>query len=99
MIGTSWPLFVLRPFEAFSFPILFVSSKLAICFMLNLKAHDGGVVGVELSRVSGGAPQLITIGADKTLAIWDTISFKVGCGCCRLVFLAAFLCFYCKMAG
>ena len=24
-----------------------------------------------------GAPQLITIGADKTLAIWDTISFKV----------------------
>lgn len=25
----------------------------------------------------GGAPQLITIGVDKTLAIWDTISFKV----------------------
>lgn len=25
----------------------------------------------------GAAPQLITIGADKTLAIWDTISFKV----------------------
>lgn len=47
--------------------------------MLFLKAHDGGVVAVELSRVSGGAPQLITIGADKTLAIWDTISFKVGC--------------------
>ncbi|CAA7408654.1 unnamed protein product [Spirodela intermedia] len=43
---------------------------------LNLKAHDGGVVGVELSRVMGSAPQLITIGADKTLAIWDTISFK-----------------------
>ncbi|XP_058191747.1 uncharacterized protein LOC131308759 isoform X1 [Rhododendron vialii] len=43
---------------------------------LSLKAHDGGVVAVELSRVSGGAPQLITIGADKTLAIWDTISFK-----------------------
>ncbi|XP_057500267.1 uncharacterized protein LOC130784415 [Actinidia eriantha] len=43
---------------------------------LTLKAHDGGVVAVELSRVSGGAPQLITIGADKTLAIWDTISFK-----------------------
>ncbi|CAL5401920.1 unnamed protein product [Camellia sinensis] len=43
---------------------------------LSLKAHDGGVVAIELSRVSGGAPQLITIGADKTLAIWDTISFK-----------------------
>ncbi|KAF7818053.1 transcription initiation factor TFIID subunit 5 [Senna tora] len=43
---------------------------------LSLKAHDGGVVGVELSRVIGGAPQLITIGADKTLAIWDTVSFK-----------------------
>ncbi|XP_024959253.1 uncharacterized protein LOC112500152 isoform X5 [Cynara cardunculus var. scolymus] len=39
-------------------------------------AHDGGVVAVELSRVSGSAPQLITIGADKTLAIWDTMSFK-----------------------
>ncbi|XP_022959845.1 uncharacterized protein LOC111460785 [Cucurbita moschata] len=43
---------------------------------LSLKAHDGGVVAVELSRVIGGAPQLITIGADKTLALWDTISFK-----------------------
>ncbi|KAH1195773.1 hypothetical protein GmHk_19G056200 [Glycine max] len=43
---------------------------------LSLKAHDGGVVAVELSRVMGGAPQLITIGADKTLAIWDTVSFK-----------------------
>ncbi|KAJ7973178.1 Transducin/WD40 repeat-like superfamily protein [Quillaja saponaria] len=43
---------------------------------LSLKAHDGGVVAVELSRVSGGAPQLITIGADKTLAIWDTVAFK-----------------------
>nr|GEV59174.1 transducin/WD40 repeat-like superfamily protein [Tanacetum cinerariifolium] len=43
---------------------------------LSLKAHDGGVVAVELSRVSGSAPQLITIGADKTLAIWDTMSFK-----------------------
>lgn len=43
---------------------------------LSLKAHDGGVVAVELSRVIGGAPQLVTIGADKTLAIWDTISFK-----------------------
>ncbi|CAN1340602.1 TSET complex member tstF [Linum perenne] len=43
---------------------------------LSLKAHDGGVVAVELSRVLGGAPQLITIGADKTLAIWDTMSFK-----------------------
>ncbi|XP_023739799.1 uncharacterized protein LOC111887894 [Lactuca sativa] len=43
---------------------------------LSFKAHDGGVVAVELSRVSGSAPQLITIGADKTLAIWDTMSFK-----------------------
>lgn len=43
---------------------------------LSLKAHDGGVVSVELSRVMGGPPQLITIGADKTLAIWDTVSFK-----------------------
>ncbi|WCJ32547.1 Transducin/WD40 repeat-like superfamily protein [Euphorbia peplus] len=43
---------------------------------LSLKAHDGGIVAAELSRVIGGAPQLITIGADKTLAIWDTISFK-----------------------
>nr|XP_009617827.1 uncharacterized protein LOC104110107 [Nicotiana tomentosiformis] len=43
---------------------------------LSLKAHDGGVVAVELSRVIGNAPQLITIGADKTLAIWDTVSFK-----------------------
>ncbi|XP_068665069.1 uncharacterized protein [Aristolochia californica] len=43
---------------------------------LSLKAHDGGVVAVELSRVMGNAPQLITIGADKSLAIWDTISFK-----------------------
>ncbi|KAL6964537.1 hypothetical protein U1Q18_035589 [Sarracenia purpurea var. burkii] len=43
---------------------------------LSLKAHDGGVVAIELSRVSGGAPQLVTIGADKTLAIWDTFSFK-----------------------
>lgn len=43
---------------------------------LTIKAHDGGVVAVELSRVMGGAPQLISIGADKTLAIWDTISFK-----------------------
>lgn len=34
-------------------------------------------MAVELSRVMGSAPQLITIGADKTLAIWDTISFKV----------------------
>ncbi|EHA8591206.1 hypothetical protein COCNU_scaffold036828G000010 [Cocos nucifera] len=44
--------------------------------MLLPKAHDGGVVAVELSRVMGSAPHLITIGADKTLAIWDTISFK-----------------------
>lgn len=34
-------------------------------------------MAVELSRVSGNAPQLITIGADKTLAIWDTMTFKV----------------------
>ncbi|XP_024959251.1 uncharacterized protein LOC112500152 isoform X4 [Cynara cardunculus var. scolymus] len=44
--------------------------------LVSFVAHDGGVVAVELSRVSGSAPQLITIGADKTLAIWDTMSFK-----------------------
>nr|POE98199.1 augmin subunit 5 [Quercus suber] len=38
--------------------------------------HDGGVVAAELSKVVAGAPQLITIGTDKTLTIWDTISFK-----------------------
>ncbi|KAF7804999.1 transcription initiation factor TFIID subunit 5 [Senna tora] len=43
---------------------------------LSLKAHDGGVVSVEISRVTGSAPQLITIGADKTLVIWDSVSFK-----------------------
>ncbi|ONM39773.1 Transducin/WD40 repeat-like superfamily protein [Zea mays] len=43
---------------------------------ISMKAHDGGVVAVELSRVMGSAPQLITIGADKTLAIWDTVTFK-----------------------
>ena len=42
-----------------------------------LKVHDGGVYAIELARVLGGAPQLITIGADKTLAVWDTTSFKV----------------------
>ncbi|XP_020098535.1 uncharacterized protein LOC109717272 isoform X1 [Ananas comosus] len=42
----------------------------------SLKAHDGGVIAVELSRVMGSAPQLITIGADKTLAIWDTMTLK-----------------------
>lgn len=41
------------------------------------KAHDGGVYAIELARVLGGAPQLISIGADKTLAVWDTVSFKV----------------------
>jgi hypothetical protein len=46
-------------------------------FFVFVKAHDGGVVAVELSRVMGSAPQLITIGADKTLAIWDTVTFKV----------------------
>lgn len=46
-------------------------------FPATFQAHDGGVVAIELSHVIGAAPQLITIGADKTLAIWDTISFKV----------------------
>lgn len=49
---------------------------LLTCYV-TFKAHDGGVTAVELSRVIEGAPQLITIGADKTLAIWDTNSFKV----------------------
>ncbi|XP_051147314.1 uncharacterized protein LOC127262598 [Andrographis paniculata] len=43
---------------------------------LSLKAHDGGVTAIEIARVSGAPPYLITIGADKTLAIWDTVSFK-----------------------
>ncbi|KAL0289519.1 UNVERIFIED_CONTAM: TSET complex member tstF [Sesamum calycinum] len=43
---------------------------------LSLKAHDGGVIAVERSHVVGAPPQLITIGADKTLAIWDTMTFK-----------------------
>jgi hypothetical protein len=46
-------------------------------FIVCEQAHDGGVAAVELSRVMGSAPQLITIGADKTLAIWDTMTFKV----------------------
>jgi WD40 repeat protein len=40
-------------------------------------AHDGGVYGIELARVQDEAPQLVSIGADKTLAIWDTVNFKV----------------------
>ncbi|KAG6408640.1 hypothetical protein SASPL_131658 [Salvia splendens] len=43
---------------------------------LSVKAHDGGVVAIELSRVAGAPPNLITIGADKTLAIWEASSFK-----------------------
>ncbi|KAG5624941.1 hypothetical protein H5410_010159 [Solanum commersonii] len=43
---------------------------------LSSKAHDGGAIAVELSIVIGNAPQFISIGADKTLAIWDTVSFK-----------------------
>lgn len=42
----------------------------------SVKAHDGGVYAIELARVLGGAPQLITIGADKALAVWDTVSLK-----------------------
>ncbi|KAL0412837.1 UNVERIFIED_CONTAM: TSET complex member tstF [Sesamum radiatum] len=52
------------------------SRELVPKLSLKVLAHDGGVVAIELSRVVGAAPQLITIGADKTLAIWDTISFK-----------------------
>jgi len=52
-----------------------------------LKAHDGGVAAVDILRISGSAPQLITVGADKTLAVWDTVSFRVRCQYCRLVFL------------
>lgn len=42
-----------------------------------VQAHDGGVYALELARVRDGPPQLVSIGADKTLAIWDTQSFKV----------------------
>ncbi|KAK7812782.1 augmin subunit 5 [Quercus suber] len=45
-------------------------------FSNTIMIHDGGVVAAELSKVVAGAPQLITIGTDKTLTIWDTISFK-----------------------
>lgn len=45
--------------------------------MLRVQAHDGGVYALELARVQEGPPQLVSIGADKTLAIWDTQSFKV----------------------
>ena len=43
-------------------------------------------MAVEISRVMGSAPQLITIGVDKTLAIWDTTSFKVFCYCSNVVY-------------
>lgn len=59
----------------FLFNLMVMLESLWLLFCV--KAHEGGVIAVELSRVIGGAPQLITIGADKTLAIWDTISFKV----------------------
>ena len=39
--------------------------------------HDGGVVAVKLSEVVAGAPQLITIGIDKTLTILDTILLMI----------------------
>lgn len=34
-------------------------------------------MSADFSRVIGGAPQLITIGADKALTIWDTVNFRV----------------------
>jgi WD40 repeat protein len=43
---------------------------------LSVKAHKEGVYALELARVQEGPPQLISIGADKTLAIWDTQFFK-----------------------
>ncbi|CAM6102896.1 unnamed protein product [Calypogeia fissa] len=43
---------------------------------LSVKGHDGGVVGIEFIRVQGGPPQLVTIGADKTMAVWDMPIFK-----------------------
>ncbi|KAL4384266.1 hypothetical protein GQ457_15G029400 [Hibiscus cannabinus] len=51
-------------------------SSLELVAKQSMKAHDGGVVAIELYRVIGGSPHLITIGADKTLAIWDTNKFK-----------------------
>ena len=45
--------------------------------VLRVQAHKEGVYALELARVHEGPPQLISIGADKTLAIWDTQSFKV----------------------
>eukprot|EP00897_Mesotaenium_endlicherianum_P007156 jgi/Mesen1/6469/ME000033S05753 len=40
------------------------------------KAHDGGVYCITLARVSNAPPQLITCGADKTLAIWDSLQCR-----------------------
>lgn len=46
-------------------------------FVLRVQAHKEGVYALELARVQEGPPQFVSIGADKTLAIWDTQSFKV----------------------
>nr|POE80196.1 hypothetical protein CFP56_73919 [Quercus suber] len=54
-----------------------MSAKCWEIFSSTIMIHDGGVVAAELSKVVAGAPQLITIGTDKKLTIWDTISFKV----------------------
>ncbi|CAI5475105.1 unnamed protein product [Closterium sp. Yama58-4] len=40
------------------------------------KAHDGGVVGISLARIHGAAPHLVTCGADKSVAFWDTTMFR-----------------------
>lgn len=49
-----------------------------------VQAHDGGVHVISLLRVPGSSPQLITCGADKTVAIWDTMAFQVGLERCCL---------------
>ena len=66
---------------------IYLVVRLRLCFIEIVKCRevfsntnmilDGGVVVVGLSKVVAGAPQLITIGTDKTVTIWDTISFKV----------------------
>eukprot|EP00271_Cylindrocystis_brebissonii_P014334 TRINITY_DN35657_c0_g1_i1.p1 TRINITY_DN35657_c0_g1~~TRINITY_DN35657_c0_g1_i1.p1 ORF type:complete len:1559 (+),score=320.88 TRINITY_DN35657_c0_g1_i1:569-5245(+) len=40
------------------------------------KGHDSGVIDIALARVVGGPPQLVTCGADKTVAVWDSLQCR-----------------------
>ena len=48
---------------------------------LSLQAHDGGIYCMSLMRVLGASPQLVTCGADKSVAFWDTFAFRVTMTC------------------